>query len=80
MCTHPHIYTHPRRRKIWTRLIRDVKEKMIKKKARRDFMQILTPTLSGNQQQPSSSPKNCRPVVTRARRRERERERERNSS
>lgn len=35
-------------------------------------MQICTPSLSGNQQQASSSPENCRPVVTEGKKGERE--------
>lgn len=38
-------------------------------------MQIRTPALSGNQQQASSLPENCRPVVTKGKE-ERETERE----
>lgn len=40
--------------------------------SRRDFMQIHTPPLSGNQRQASSSPKNCHPVVTKGKESERD--------
>lgn len=39
-------------------------------------MQIHTPLLSGNQQQASSSPKNCQPVVTKGKEREKDMKRE----
>lgn len=75
---HSHAHTHTHSDKdpqIWTRLIRDVKEKMIKKKARGDFMQIRTPPLSGNQRQASSSPE----LSSFGHKGQRERGRERNS-